>query len=58
MTERPVVTLEVAALMLGEDEATVRRLADEGRIELVPGHDGSVDVCMASLNELSELQDG
>lgn len=50
MTERPVVTVEVAALLLGEDEETVRRLADEGRIELVQGADGSVDVCMASLD--------
>lgn len=57
MTERPVVTVEVAALLLGEDEATVRRLADEGRIEMVHGADGSVDVCMASLNELSATQD-
>ena len=58
MTERPVVTVEVAALLLGEDEATVRRLADEGQIELVHGSDGSVDVCMASLNELTASRDG
>lgn len=50
MTERPVVTVEVAALLLGEDEDTVHRLADEGQIELVPGVDGVVDVCMASLD--------
>lgn len=52
MAERPVVTVEVAALMLGEDVETIRRLAEEGRLELVPAADGSFDVCMESLNQL------
>ena len=53
-TERPVVTVEVAALLLGEDLEAIHRLAAEGKLELVTAADGSVDVSMESLNDLGD----
>lgn len=52
MTDRPVVTVDVAALMLGTEVDAIHRLAEEGELELIDAPDGSVDVCMASLDAL------
>ncbi len=50
VTERPVVTVAVAALLLGIEVDAVHALVEQGELESVASVNGAVDVCMASLD--------